>query len=200
MDPNVLSLLDELRILGQNGLRYADNHYDEQRYRRLLELVAEYYGETLALPPEEVHEQLAAEIGHVTPKVGVGAALFDDDGKILLMKRPDRGEWNVPGGFVDPGEGPQQAVRRETREETGLAVRINELVGVYHLPATEQYVNEVVGIAYLCERTGGELQGSVESTALQYWHIENVPEWHRDAHALAANAHDVWHRKHATSP
>lgn len=189
---DILSLLDELRIIGQNGLRYADNYHDERRYKRLLELVEEYYGETLALPPKEVHDRLGEELGHVTPKVGIGAALFDEDEKLLLMKRPDRGDWNVPGAFVDPGEGPQQAVRRETQEETGLSVRINDLVGAYHLPSTEQHVNELVGLVYLCECIGGELRGSAESTALQYWQIEDVPCWHREAQEYAVDARKAW--------
>jgi hypothetical protein len=119
MEQDMLSLLDELRIIGQNGHWYADNNHDERRYERMLELVEEHYGETLAVPPEEVRGRLAEEVGHVTPKVGTGAAIFNEDGKMLLMQRLDREDWNVPGWVVDPGEGPEQAVVRETREETG---------------------------------------------------------------------------------
>lgn len=192
MSQDLIPLLDELRIISQNGLRYSDNRHDERRYKRILELVEEYYGETLPLPPEEVHDQLADEIGHVTPKVGVGAAIFDREGKILLMKRSEDGEWNVPGGFVDPNEGPKQALIRETREETSLEIEIVELVSALHQPATTHHVNEVVGLGYLCERTGGELEGSEESTALQYWDIEDVPHWHRNSDQLARQARNVW--------
>lgn len=191
MDQNLPTLLDELRIIGQNGLRYADNNHDERRYERILELVAEYYGETLAMPPEEVHDRLAEEIGHITPKVGAGAVIFDEDEKVLLMKRADKGDWNVPGGFVDPNEGPERAVIRETKEETNLDVQIVELVGAIHQPATAQYVNEVIGLGYLCERISGELQGSEESTALRYWKIEEVPEWHRSIKSLVLDAREA---------
>ena len=50
---DLVKLLDELRIIGQNGLRYAENPYDEARYERILELVCQYYGESLAVPSEE---------------------------------------------------------------------------------------------------------------------------------------------------
>jgi ADP-ribose pyrophosphatase YjhB (NUDIX family) len=199
MTRGLSSLLDELRIIAQNGLRYSDNQHDERRYERILELVAEHYGETLSVPPEEMQDRLAAEIGHITPKVGAGAAIFDEDGKILLMKRPDRGDWNVPGGFVDPNEGPEGAVVREVKEETNLDIRIVELVGAYHQPATAQHANEVVGLVYLCERTGGELRDSEESTALQYWQVESVPEWHRRARRFAIDAYDAWQEYRATS-
>lgn len=192
MRPNFLALLDELRIIGQNGLRYADNHHDEERYNRILELVAEHYGEILALDPDDVRERFAEEVGHITPKIAAGAAIFDDDGRILLMKRADSGDWLVPGGFVEPDEGPEQTAIRETKEETNLEVRITELVGTHYQPATEHHVNETVALVYLCERTGGTLHGSEESSALQYWHIEDVPTWHREFQKIAFEAREVW--------
>ena len=53
----------------------------------------------------------------------VGAVVFDEDGRILLVKRsnpPAQGKWSVPGGRVEPGESHEQAVVRELHEETGL--------------------------------------------------------------------------------
>lgn len=93
MDVDLLSLLDELRAMAQTGLAYTDDPYDRERYNRLLELVETYYGETLDLPESEVRTRLAAELGYVTPKVGASAAIFDNDGRQLLMKRPDSGTW-----------------------------------------------------------------------------------------------------------
>lgn len=191
MKPNILALLDELRIIGQNGLRYADNHHDERRYDRILELVAEHYGETLGLNPDDVRERFADEVGHVTPKIAAGAAIFDADERILLMKRADSGDWMIPGGFVDPNESPEGTVIRETKEETNLDVRLIELVGTHYQPATEHHVNETVGLVYLCERLGGTLRGSEESSALQYWHIEDVPSWHREFQKIAFEAREV---------
>lgn len=62
----------------------------------------------------------------------VGALVFDDDGRLLLIQRghePGKGLWSVPGGKVEPGETDQQAVRREIAEETGLLVRVGAPVG-----------------------------------------------------------------------
>lgn len=56
---------------------------------------------------------------------GVGAVVVED-GRILLVCRgrpPQAGRWSVPGGRVEPGETPQEAVVRELVEETGLAAR-----------------------------------------------------------------------------
>jgi 8-oxo-dGTP diphosphatase len=62
----------------------------------------------------------------------VGAIITDDRGRLLLIKRghePDAGLWSLPGGRVQPGETGEQAVVREIREETGLSVRCDRLVG-----------------------------------------------------------------------
>ena len=90
--------------IAQNGLEYADDPYDEERYERLLELATEYYGRTLDRPPAELRERLAEEFGPVTPKVGATGAVFDDEGRVLTMKRPG-GAWCLPGGNLDAGDG-----------------------------------------------------------------------------------------------
>ena len=88
-------LLDELRLLATNGLEYADDPWEEERWERVAALVSEYAGETVDLPPEEVRERFAQEVGHVTTKVGAEAAVFDDDDRVLLLQRADDGTWGV---------------------------------------------------------------------------------------------------------
>lgn len=55
-------------------------------------------------------------------------------GRVLLVRRavaPARGLWDVPGGFIEPGETAEQAARREAREELGIAVHLERVVGIY---------------------------------------------------------------------
>ena len=62
----------------------------------------------------------------------VGAVVRDDQGRLLMVRRghaPAAGTWSVPGGRVEPGESDADAVVREVREETGLEVRPDALVG-----------------------------------------------------------------------
>jgi ADP-ribose pyrophosphatase YjhB (NUDIX family) len=190
---DLLSLLDELRVHAKNGLRYADDPYDEHRYGRILDLVSEYYGEAIDLPSAESKERLRRDLGYVTPNVGGEAAIFDDDGRILLMKRTDDGTWCLPCGFVDPGESPAEAAVREAEEETGLDVRVADLIGVYHCsPNATTSPHGHVAIAYLCEREGGTLSLSHEGEALEYRELNEVENWHRNHEALATDAREIW--------
>lgn len=63
-----------------------------------------------------------------------GMAVFDEGGRLLLARHVDGGLWATPGGAVEPGESPQQAARRELREETGLHAKECELFGAYGGP------------------------------------------------------------------
>jgi hypothetical protein len=93
---NILPLLDELRAIAERGLEYENGPHAQERYERILELVNSYYGEAFNLPPENIRERFEEEFGYVTAKVSVAAAIFDDDGRILLMKHSDSGEWGFP--------------------------------------------------------------------------------------------------------
>jgi len=73
-----------------------------------------------------------------TQTFGVVGAILEREGKFLLVresnrKGPDDGKWNQPAGWVDVGENPLEAVRREVEEETGLALIPTHIVGIYSL-------------------------------------------------------------------
>jgi len=189
---DILALLDEIRMLAANGLKYADNEYDRVRYARLMELAEEHYSQVFEVPAEDVRERFRAELGHITPKVGGDGAIFDDAGRILLMRRADNGTWCLPCGWVDPGEGPSDTVLREVEEETGLRVRLSKLVGVFARPASvEAGPHGVVSVLFLCEVEGGTLSCSSEGLELRYWEIEQVPEWHAHHGLMARAARDA---------
>ncbi len=194
---DLMALLDELRTIARNGLTFATNPYDTERYERLLELTSAYYGQALDLPPREARVRLQAELGYVTPKVGGDAAIFDAEGRILLEQRADSGRWCLPCGFTEPNESPAETAVRETREETGLNVRTVCLVDVFtRLPSAEYGPHTLVSVLYLCEVTGGTLQCSHESLDLRYWAIEDVPVWHGQHHDFALEAHTCWQAQH----
>lgn len=189
---NILPLLDELRILAQNGLEYADSPYDKERYERILELTAEWYGRSVDLPPAEVQARFAEEVGNITPKVSADVAVFDDDSRILLQLRADDNTWCLPSGYTKPNESPRETAIRETREETGLIVEPVKLVGVTTRKPGEYGPHCLVAHLYLCTRIDGTLESSHEGKDLRYWAIEEVPDWHKNHYVVSCNAYEAW--------
>ncbi|MBN1506578.1 MAG: NUDIX domain-containing protein [Sedimentisphaerales bacterium] len=62
---------------------------------------------------------------YLNPAAAVAALISDSQGRLLVVERaqePKKGTWDLPGGFVDPGESAEDALRREVREETGLEI------------------------------------------------------------------------------
>ena len=185
----VLSMLDEIRTIAQNGLEHSDDPYETRRYEQILDIVSEYYGETLEMPAEEARGRLREEFGHVTPKVGAAAVVFDEDDRVLLMRRTDTDLWCLPSGMTDPGESIRETATRETKEETGLDVEIDQLVGLYESPPGINGPHHFLGVAYRCSITGGERELSHEGDELRYWDHEEVPNWFSDHEEVVRDAY-----------
>lgn len=103
-----------------------------------------------------------------------GIILFDD--KIVLIKRrkePFRGFWALPGGFIEYGEKAEEAVIREVKEETGLDVKIEKLVGVYSDPRRDPR-GHTVSICYLCKVVGGELRASSDAAEVRIFDLKDL--------------------------
>ena len=74
------------------------------------------------------------EFRSATPRVAAGVLFRDQDGRVLLVKPTYKQGWDIPGGYVEPGERPKQAARREVREELGIAPPIGRLLAVDWAP------------------------------------------------------------------
>ncbi len=150
---------DRLRAIAQVGLDYAeDSPYDADRYERVLRIVSELFALADTRSAEEIHRTLFTQLTHRTPLVGAEAAIFDDEDRLLLIRRADDGRWALPGGLIDPAETPAEAAVREAREESGTVAEPVALIGVYdsrrcgsELPL--QLYHFVVG-CHLVEATG----------------------------------------------
>jgi len=83
------------------------------------------------------------------PVVGVAAAARDPDGRWLLVRRTDTGEWALPGGTLEWGETLRSSIRRELLEEAGIeGVELGELVGVYSDPARDARFHAVTIVVH----------------------------------------------------
>jgi ADP-ribose pyrophosphatase YjhB (NUDIX family) len=108
------------------------------------------------------------------PTLGVNVAIIQEQ-KILLTKRRDFEVWCLPGGGVDDGESIGQAAQRETREETGLEVNLERLVGIYSRPGwLEGGLHVVVFTAVI---TGGKLHlQENEVIEAGYFSAQDLPD------------------------
>jgi ADP-ribose pyrophosphatase YjhB (NUDIX family) len=100
--------------------------------------------------------------------VAVTAFVQDDTGRILLIRRTDNDLYAIPGGALELGETLTQTVQREVMEETGVAVEVTGLIGVYSDPEhviefTDGEVRQEFSICFRATPTGGELRTSDES-------------------------------------
>lgn len=112
-------------------------------------------------------------------RVGCSAAIFNEDGKVLLTRRRDNGQWCLPSGGMDAGESPSETILREVFEETGLRVRVKRLVGVYSDPnqlVIYQDGNKVqiVALHFEVEVTGGSLGLSNETSGFGWFSLQEM--------------------------
>ena len=105
----------------------------------------------------------------VRPVVGVGGVVISE-GRALLVRRggpPLAGEWSIPGGMLETGETLFEGVRRELVEETGIEVRVVELIEVFErisLDAAGKTKYHFVVLDYLCEADAGEARAGSDVT------------------------------------
>jgi len=106
-------------------------------------------------------------------------AWIERDGSFLALRRnqdPNRGEWNMPGGFVEPGESGPEAIAREVREETALEVEPGEVIGVFASTYGEGAdAKPIFDLAYRCRLVGGELDVSDESLEAGWFPLAEFP-------------------------
>jgi ADP-ribose pyrophosphatase YjhB (NUDIX family) len=105
-------------------------------------------------------------------QVTAGAVVVNEEGHVLLLKhvfRPGSG-WGIPGGFLEQGEQPDEAVRRELREETGLEVESAELV---FIRAYEKSAR--VEIIYRCRAHGAVRLDGYEIKSGDWFATDELP-------------------------
>ncbi|MGH8104625.1 MAG: NUDIX domain-containing protein [bacterium] len=93
------------------------------------------------------------------PALTVDAVILTENNEVVLVRRknePFKGQWALPGGFVEYGERVEDAMRREVAEETWLSVEILRLIGVYSDPKRDPR-GHTITLGYLCKIVGGKL-------------------------------------------
>src|ERR1700741_1998700 len=124
------------------------------------------------------------------PMVGVGGVIIDQ-GRALLIRRgsePLLGEWSIPGGTLELGESLGHGVARELLEETGIEVRVLDMIEVFDRIFMDDGATGVEGkhrprfhfviVDYLCERLAGEPRAGSDVTDVAFAREEELPRFH----------------------
>src|SRR5207245_5816216 len=124
------------------------------------------------------------------PVGGIGGVIIDQDRTLLIRRgnEPLLGAWSIPGGTLELGESLEEGVARELLEETGIAVRVLELIEVFDRIYLEDGSTAAdvkrrprfhfVIADYLCERVGGELRAGSDATDVAFAREEEVTRFH----------------------
>jgi 8-oxo-dGTP diphosphatase len=106
------------------------------------------------------------------PKVAV-ASVIQRSGAVLMIRRagePGYGLWSMPGGYVDRGEVVEEAAAREVREETGLEVKVERLIGLF-----SDAGNPVIVAAFQAREVGGVLEAGDEALEVGFFDVQDLP-------------------------
>lgn len=170
-----LKLAIEIQSLAQNGLTYANNVYDIERYERLRDISAEMLNMKTDLSIDKIKDLFCNETGYQTPKLDTRAVIFKDN-KILLVHE-NNGTWSLHGGWVDVLESVKSNTIKEVKEETGLNVLAKKIIAIQDRNKHNKpiYAYGVCKIFVLCDIIDGKFEKNIETTEIDYFSIDNLP-------------------------
>lgn len=107
------------------------------------------------------------------------AVIIENENKeILLVKRriePRGGTWDLPGGFLKPGENFLDSIKREVKEELGVAIEIGQIIGIYEDKYLfQEILNPTLCITVTARIQGGNLKADDDVSDYKYFNINDV--------------------------
>ena len=111
------------------------------------------------------------------PKLTVDAVIKKNNSVILIKRKnePFKGLWAIPGGFVNYNEKVEQAAIREAKEETGLDVKIEKLIGVYSDPKRDPR-GHTISAVFLCSVASGNLKADTDAEDACEFNINSLKD------------------------
>ena len=119
-------------------------------------------------------------------------ALIIKDERILFQRRTDNGKWGLIGGLVEMNETYEQAALREIREETGLEVRLDSFLGIFHnhnMIWSNGDMAHVISAMFTASIVSGEPRIDKESYELRFFGVDEIPELFAEDHVASLKAY-----------
>ena len=174
---SVLDLSRRLLALSQTGLHFTAEEYDRERYREIGDIATRLLELQSSVAAQAVRQAWFVEDGYATPKVDVRGAIFRDNRVLLVRERVDN-KWTVPGGWADVNDSPSSAILKEIEQESGFTARVLKLAAIYDRNKRNHpaYLFHSWKLFFVCEITGGEARTSYETTGVEFFPLDALPE------------------------
>lgn len=188
--PSIKQLLrwsEALAGIARTGLGFTESLYERERYEEVLRVAADirvaadegidgFDPDTSGLVEEWLRSVGKGVPGYVTPKVAVGAAVGNDKGELLLIKRADSGVWLYPTGWADIGYSAAEVVVKEVEEETGIEVEVVRLIAVLDGLRIGMSRTPLYSLVFQCRALGGELRAHpLECADVGWFPMDGLP-------------------------
>jgi ADP-ribose pyrophosphatase YjhB (NUDIX family) len=197
LEPKWLRYAQQLQAISQNGLTFAQDPFDRERYEQIRALALQIMAESGGIDAKVVESIFAGETGYATPKVEVRGAVFHED-RVLLVKERTDGRWSLPGGWADVQDSPSDAVRNEIEQEAGLITKVTKLAAVWDRnrhPHTTPLAFHVYKLFFICEWISGSLTHSLETSDAAFFAHDDLPTL-STGRVLATQIHRMFEHHH----
>lgn len=189
---------DQLRDVSAQGLYFADNPYDKQHYQAVQDIAMAMLALATDTSLEKMEPLRAPIFNRPTPLTTADAAIINERGQILLIRRADNGLWAMPGGALEVGETPAQGTAREALEETGVHCQPVALVGVYDSRLRGSLVrHHLYQFVFLCWPLPGPRQTPTHANEIRdvRWFPEHAlpPDLDPGHRPCIPRAYRAWH-------
>lgn len=157
------------------GLKFSKDDYALENYEELERISRDMLN---LLPIEPIAKNLYERDLYPTPNVSVRVLLFDNQGRLLLVKEKVEDKWAVPGGWCDVFESPKENAIKEVKQEAGFDVEIDRLVGVFQREKYKDYptlVSEYVHY-FVGHIVNGTAMHNHETTEVAFFEVDRLPE------------------------
>ena len=191
---------EALAGIARTGLGFTQSLYERERFEEVLHVAGDIKAAAEAdaeLDVEHYVDEWMRSVGegvagYVTPKSAVGAVVYDDQQRILLVQRADTGIWLYPTGWADVGYSAAEVAVKEVLEETGIHCEPERVIAVLDGMRMGFTRIPLYSTVFLCRAVGGDLAAHPLETADVGWFAEDalpamtvgVGQWGR--HAFAA--------------
>lgn len=176
MSAQWLTWIQELQAIAQNGLRYSQDPFDLERFKRLRAICSQMLAALSEAPPRKIQALFDGYEGTATPKIDVRGVVLEGGGVLLVREKSDA-RWTLPGGWANVGESLAKAVEKEVREESGYIVKPVRLLAVQDRPRHNQppIPEHTWKIFVHCETVRQGVPDELETDAVGFFRLDDLP-------------------------